>query len=60
MPASQQQMLLRLAVPALEVFSHGLYTDDLYLILVREAASALRPTSQERHTPDKDVPDAPS
>jgi hypothetical protein len=45
---SQQQMLLHLAVPALELFTHGLYTDDSYLSLVREAVSFLPPTEHER------------
>lgn len=44
-PASQQQMLLRLAVPALEVYTHGLYTDDSYLMLVRQALSARHHTT---------------
>lgn len=45
---SQQQMLLHLAVPALELFTHGLYTGDSYLSLVREAVSFLPPTEHDR------------
>lgn len=59
-PASQQQMLLRLAVPALEVYTHGLYTDDSYLRLVREAVSALRPTQYDGPTPGTESPGTPS
>lgn len=44
----QQQMLLHLAVPALELFTHGLYTDDAYLSLVRQAVSLLPPTDNDR------------
>ncbi|MGZ3433071.1 MAG: TetR/AcrR family transcriptional regulator, partial [Isosphaeraceae bacterium] len=40
LPASQQQMLLRLALPALEIYTHGLYTNDSYLTLVRDALSS--------------------
>lgn len=60
LPASQQQMWLRLAVPALEVYTHGLYTDGSYLMLVREAVSALRPTQHDRQTPGTEPPDTPS
>ena len=49
-------MLLRLAMPALEVYTHGLYTDDSYLVLVREAVSALRSTQQ---TPGPENPGTP-
>lgn len=45
---SQQQMLLHLAVPALELFTHGLYTDDSYLSLVRQVVSLLPPTENDR------------
>lgn len=61
-PASQQQMLLRLAVPALELYTHGLYTDDSYLTLVSQAISALQPTPQQgptaRTTPPPSKQDA--
>lgn len=56
-PASQQQMLLRLAVPALEVYTHGLYTDDSYLRLVRDAVRSLASAQQHGHTPDTESPD---
>ena len=59
-PASQQQMLLRLAVPAMEVYTRGLYTDDSYLTLVREAVSALRPAPDEEPTAGMESPGAPS
>lgn len=36
-PGSQQQMLLRLALPATEMYTRGLYVDDSYLNLVRSA-----------------------
>lgn len=52
LPASQQQqMLLRLAVPALEIYTHGLYTSDSYLTLVREAVSAVQPRQHDRNAP---------
>ena len=51
LPASQQQMLLRLALPALELYTHGLYTSDSYLRLVRDAMSALQPPHSEREAP---------
>ncbi|WP_219816545.1 TetR/AcrR family transcriptional regulator [Arthrobacter sp. Y81] len=49
---SQQQMLFHLAVPALELFTHGLYTDDSYLSLVRRAVSFLPPTEHDRQQQD--------
>jgi AcrR family transcriptional regulator len=58
-PDSQQQMMLRLAVPALEVYTHGLYTDDSYLRLVREAVAALAATPGDRQTPGAELPDTP-
>jgi AcrR family transcriptional regulator len=48
---SQQQMLFHLAVPALELFTHGLYTDDSYLSLVRQAVSFLPPGEQQSSPP---------
>ncbi|GAA4042091.1 TetR family transcriptional regulator [Arthrobacter methylotrophus] len=60
LPASQQQMLLRLALPALEIYTHGLYTNDSYLTLVRGAVSALQQTQQEEQTPGTGSPKAPS
>ena len=56
LPASQQQMLLRLALPALELYTHGLYThglytNDSYLRLVRNAVSALQPEHTEQDPP---------
>lgn len=58
-PDSQEQMMLRLAVPALEVYTHGLYTDDSYLRLVREAVAGLAATHADRQTPDTELPDTP-
>jgi AcrR family transcriptional regulator len=58
-PASQQEMLLRLAVPAMEVYTHGLYTDDSYLTLVREAVSALRPAPYDESAPGPESPGPP-
>lgn len=58
-PDSQQQMLLRLAVPALEVFTQGIYTDDSYLRLVRDAVAALAATHGNRQTPGTESPDTP-
>lgn len=48
---SQQLMMLRLSVPALELYTHGLYTNDSYLRLVREAVSALRPPQNGAEAP---------
>lgn len=59
LPASQQQMLLRLALPALELYTHGLYTNDSYLRLVRGAVSALQSPPNERETPGTGSPEAP-
>lgn len=51
LPASQEQMLLRLALPALELYTHGLYSDDSYLRLVRDAVEASRPPRDEAEAP---------
>lgn len=62
LPASQQQMLLRLALPALELYTHGLYADDSYLRLVRDAVSALQPPHNAPETPGtgaQELPTAP-
>jgi hypothetical protein len=48
LPASQEQMLLRLALPALELYTHDLYTDDSYLTLVRNALSTSQPPPNGR------------
>jgi AcrR family transcriptional regulator len=58
--ASQQQMLLRLAVPALELYTHGLYTDDSYLTVVRHAMSALQSPQQEGAAARTESPVSPS
>jgi TetR/AcrR family transcriptional regulator, regulator of cefoperazone and chloramphenicol sensitivity len=50
LPASQQQMLLRLALPALEIYTHGLYTNDAYLSLVRDALAEFHPPQQQGKT----------
>ncbi len=50
LPASQQQMLLRLALPALEIYTHGLYTNDAYLTLVRDALAGFHPPQQQETT----------
>lgn len=60
LPASQPQMLLRLALPALEIYTHGLYTNDSYLTLVRGAVSALQQTHHEGATPGTGSQAAPS
>ncbi|MFC5130345.1 hypothetical protein [Paeniglutamicibacter kerguelensis] len=52
LPASQQQMLRRLAMPALELYTYGLYTNDSYLKLVREAISTLNVPPQDSQIPD--------
>lgn len=51
LPGSQQQMLLRLAMPALELYTNGLYANDSYLRLVRGAISAFNAPSQDPQIP---------
>jgi AcrR family transcriptional regulator len=59
LPASQEQMLLRLALPALELYTHGLYSDDSYLRLVRDVVAALRPPGNAAEAPGTGSPVAP-